>query len=175
MAHFQLSDEFVVDLTAAQERLFGFIFKRTANRDQAREILQETNLVLCRKAAGYTPGTNFIAWAFRVAHFQILAYRKTMSREKLVFDDELLAEMEAIDNEERNQVRDRRREALGLCLDSLSESHRKLMERRYFHAEAVQDIAAEVDKSVNAVSKILHRTRHSLMKCVSSRLKEAEA
>ena len=175
MAHFQLSDEFVVDLTAAQDRLFGFIFKRTANRDQAREILQETNLVLCKKAEDYTQGTNFIAWAFRVAHFQILAYRKKTSREKLIFDDDLLAELEAVDTDARRSERDRRREALANCLLTLSEGHRKLLERRYFNSETVQDIAAEIDKSVNAVSKILHRTRNSLQKCVNTRLREADA
>ena len=172
---FRLSDNFVVELTAAQDRLYAFLLKRTANHDQAREILQETNLVLCKKAGEFQEGTNFIAWAFRVAHFQIMAYRKRMSREKLVFDDDLLAEVEAVDNAARDEVREDRLLALRSCIGKLAKGHQQLLERRYFHSEAVQDIAAEIDKSVNAVSKILHRTRHSLLKCVTQRLREAQA
>lgn len=169
MAQYQLSDEFVVALTEAQPRLYGFILKRTANHDHAREILQEANLVMCRKANEYEPRSNFMAWAFRVAHFQIMAYRKKRVREKLVFDDELLAEIEALDVEERRSQRQRRRQALGQCLERLQSGQRTLIERRYFHGASVQDIAGEVNKTVNAVSKILHRIRQSLMRCVSQR------
>jgi hypothetical protein len=50
MTQVQSSDAFVVELTAAQDRLFGFILKRTANQGQAKEILQEANMGLFRKA-----------------------------------------------------------------------------------------------------------------------------
>jgi len=46
----ELSDEFILELTQAQQRLFGYIYRRVANRDQAMEVLQQVNLVLCHKA-----------------------------------------------------------------------------------------------------------------------------
>ena len=45
-----LSEEFILELTQVQQRLFCFLFKRLADREQARDVLQRTNLVLCRKA-----------------------------------------------------------------------------------------------------------------------------
>ena len=49
----ELSEDFILELTQVQQRLFGFLFKRLADREQAREVLQRTNLVLCRKADNY--------------------------------------------------------------------------------------------------------------------------
>ena len=72
----ELSDEFVLELTQVQQRLYSYIYRRLANRDQAQEVLQQVNLVLCRKADDFELGTNFDAWAVTVAHYQILSYRK---------------------------------------------------------------------------------------------------
>ena len=76
----ELSEEFILELTQSQQRLFGLLFKRLADREQAREVLQRTNLVLCRKAENYELGTNFKAWAMTVANYEVMAYRKTQAR-----------------------------------------------------------------------------------------------
>ena len=73
---FQLDEEFVAMLTEAQQRLYGFILKRIVDHDQSNEVLQLTNIVLCRKANDFKKGTNFMAWALTVANFQILSFRK---------------------------------------------------------------------------------------------------
>ena len=73
---FQLDEEFVSMLTEAQQRLYGFILKRLVDQDQSNEVLQLTNIVLCRKANDFEKGTNFMAWALTVANFQILSFRK---------------------------------------------------------------------------------------------------
>ena len=81
----ELSDEFVLELTQAQQRLLSYIYRRVANREQAQEVLQQTNLVLCRKANEFEPGTNFNAWAVTVAQWTmvsllrfVIAWRKGM-------------------------------------------------------------------------------------------------
>ena len=55
--------------------------------DQANEVLQETNLVLWRKSDEFQSGSDFKAWSFRVAHFQVMAFRQRQIRDRLVFDD----------------------------------------------------------------------------------------
>ena len=74
-------------LEAMQPRLYGFILKRLADRDQTLEVLQRTNLVICQKTADYRPGTSFAAWTFTIARFQLMAWRKNQSRNRLVFSD----------------------------------------------------------------------------------------
>ena len=84
---FQLDEEFVEMLTEAQQKIHGFILKRLVNHHQTNEVLQLTNIVLCRKANDFQIGTNFMAWALTVANFQILSFRKNQSRERLIFSD----------------------------------------------------------------------------------------
>ena len=174
MPDFQLNDEFVRELTEAQPRLYGFVFKRLLDPHAASEVLQECNLVLCRKAGDFRPGTNFMAWAFQVAHFQVLAYRQRCSRERLVFDDELL---DRFQEEEKVPVEahTRRLEALEQCLAQLPDDHRRVVVRRYAGGISVQGMAAELSKTPNAISRLLYRSRMALMKCISLKLEEGTA
>ena len=71
---FQLDEEFVEMLTEAQQKIHGFILKRLVDHHQTNEVLQLTNIVLCRKANDFQIGTNFMAWALTVANFQILSF-----------------------------------------------------------------------------------------------------
>src|SRR5437763_3085610 len=80
--------EFVQEMIAAQAGLRLFLHSMLMDPDAADELLQRTNVVLCEKADEFTAGTNFPSWARRVAHFEVLTYRRRLARERqrLVFD-----------------------------------------------------------------------------------------
>ena len=166
----QISDELSVLLTESQPRIYGFIFKRVANHELSKEILQETNLVICRKADEYVPGSNFIAWAFRIAHFQILSQRQKANSKPVLSDKtiELIGEVD-----EKDQLFSERISALNNCLKDLSEDNRQLIMRRYTGKFSVQDYAKELGKRENAVSKALHKIRHNLGRCIKLKLSES--
>lgn len=84
------SDEFLQLITEFQGRLFGFVLAMLGDVDQANEVLQETNLVLWRKSDEFEPGSDFKAWSFRIAHFQVMAFRQRQIRDRLVFSDEVI-------------------------------------------------------------------------------------
>lgn len=163
-----LTDDFSALLTESQPRIYGFIFKRVANHDLAKEILQDTNLVICRKAEDFQPGTNFIAWVFRIAHFQILSHRQKANSRPVLSDKTI--DMLSEDNVE--EVFGDKISALNSCLKNLSDDNRQLIMKRYSGKFSVQEYAQESGKRENAVSKILHKIRNSLSKCI--RLKLAE-
>ena len=168
-----LSDEFILELTQCQQRLYGYIYRRVATRDQAMEVLQQTNLVLCRKADDFEPGTNFNAWAATVAHYQILSYRKTLARDRLVFTDDVfhvVDEREDFAEERADQMR-----ILRTCYGKLSEENQSFMNLRYKDGFSVKQIAAKIGKQAGAVRVQLHRLRLSLKECVQRQLKEQEA
>ena len=169
----ELSDEFVLELTQAQQRLLSYIYRRVANREQAEEVLQQTNLVLCRKANEFEPGTNFNAWAMTVAHYQALSYRRTLVRDRLVFTDEVASLM---GEEEGDQsFLTERLGHLRHCYQSLSEDNRNLLSRRYDQSESIQHIATELSRTVGAVKVKLHRLRRKLMHCIENRLQKEKA
>ena len=155
-----------------QNRLYAYILSLVLDRDRARDILQQTNLVLLEKEPDFTPGTSFFAWAARVAYYEVLADRRNRSRDKHLFSDELLAAV-ATEAVEAGQAVERRAEALRQCLARLSAEHRDLLMRRYRPGGRVADIAQSLGKTPNAVSAMLHRLRSSLVDCVQRKLRAA--
>ena len=167
----ELSAEFILELTQAKQRLFGFLFKRLADREQAREVLQRTNLVLCRKADNYESGTNFKAWAMTVANYEIMAYRKTLARERLVFTDEVFA-MIAPEEDETPPDPSHRLVHLRHCLQGISSKNRELLDWRYQGEHTLSKIAEEIGSTTGAVKVKLHRLRRQLLGCIQNRMQE---
>lgn len=171
---FELTQEIVMLLTEAQPRLLGFLLKRLGNIDQAHEVLQEVNMVICRRATEFEPGSNFLAWAFTIARFQVMAFRKRQSRDRLVFPPDLAAALDEMDSAMHPSDRDAvRAAALQECLRRLTPSQRELILRRYAESISVKALAAEMDKTANAVSLVIHRTREQLIGCLEQRLGKA--
>ncbi len=159
------TEELAVEIAAIQPRLYGFILKRLADREQTLEVLQRTNLVLCRKASSFQKGSSFTAWAFTIAKFQVMAWRKSQATGRLVFSDSLT---ELLDRTAASEVAavDQRIPVLGMCLDKLPQADRELIQRRYRDGEPIRPIAAALSKSVDAVSMQLSRIRRQLADCV---------
>lgn len=162
-----------MQITACQSRLYAYILTLTGDREQARDVLQECNLVMWSKADEFEPGTNFIAWAFQIARYQVMAARQKVARDKLVFDDDILEGMADIFDEEENF--DARQVALGQCVEQIAPNHRNLLHIRYSDGLSVKEIASRVDKTANAVAKVLHRTRIALMDCIEKKLAEGKS
>ena len=167
----ELSEEFILELTQSQQRLFRFLFKRLADREQAREVLQRTNLVLCRKADNFEPGTNFKAWAMTVANYEVMAYRKTQVRERLVFTDAVFA-MIGPEDDGRSSVQSARLAHLKHCLKGMSSKNRELIDWRYQGERTLDKIAEEVGSTIGAVTVKLHRLRRQLLGCIQTRMQK---
>lgn len=168
------SEDFAVQIAAIQPRLYGFILKRLADREQTLEVLQRTNLVLCRKAAEFQHGSSFAAWAFTIAKFQVMAWRKSEGASRLVFSDNVLDLLDRSADDEASAV-DCRLPILKRCLERLRDQDRDLVQRRYRDAEAMEALARSLTKSVDAIGMRLLRIRQQLAECVQTQLKQEEA
>ncbi|HRQ88269.1 MAG TPA: sigma-70 family RNA polymerase sigma factor [Bacteroidia bacterium] len=167
------TEEFIELLTASQSAVFGYIVSLCHDHALAKDVLQETNLTLWRKAEDFEPGTSFTAWACRTAYFHLLNQRRKLSREQLVFDEDVfdyLAERQ----EERSHGSDRRLEALHRCIEQLPAGQRTLIERRYRPGASVQRIARDDGKTEGAISQALFRIRTALQRCIEKRLMKEE-
>lgn len=165
-------EQFVAALTGCQDSLFAFILSQLPQPHRARDVLQETNLVLWRKRAEFEPGTNFQAWAMSIAQFQVRAAWRDMQREsgRLLFDDAVLGVLsERV--AERVDSFSQYRDALRSCLSKLSGDQREIIRQRYETGGSVQSIAQALGRSANAVSITLHRVRKALSDCIRRTLK----
>jgi RNA polymerase sigma-70 factor (ECF subfamily) len=160
---------FVQLLTGNQSRLYAYICSLLGGAGGARDVLQETNLVLWDKAHEYDPARPFLPWAYRISYLQVLAYRKRCVRSRLVFDEHLVSTV-AQEFLRRDDEHDRQLEALGQCLETLTGPRRELVDRRYRHGETVEQIAGRLRKAPNVVSASLYRIRKALLDCIEARL-----
>ena len=94
----------------------------------------------------FKPGSNFKAWAFRIAHFQFMAYRQQQLRDKTLFSDDLLATLasEARDVDERHEER---AAALERCLERMPARSREAIRLRYADELKVSDMAEKLHRS----------------------------
>lgn len=173
MADQTLPEAFVRTLLANQGNLHVYIASLLGNAQQAEEVLQETNVVLCRQADEFPTIGNFTAWAFRIAYFQVLTHRKRHQRDRHTFDDQLI-DLIAEESVSRSDNFEPHLGALAECLSRLPESRRRMILRRYQPGGSLEALSQECGRSVGALKQTMYRIRVALRQCVESRLAAAK-
>ncbi len=169
--------QIVALLTDIQLPLHHYVHSLMPGDSSAKDVAQQTNAKLWEKRADFTPGTNFKAWAFSIARYEVLNYRKSQARDArlgLVFSDELEEVMtEELTNEPDDL--DLRQDALRECLNKLRPADKDLILSRYFKNETLQDFANQAGRSVGGLKVTLHRLRNKLQSCIEHTLHTGEA
>jgi RNA polymerase sigma-70 factor (ECF subfamily) len=161
--------QFVRLITKHERLVYGYILSLVPNWTDADEILQETNVRLWEEFDKFVPGTNFAAWATRVAHFQVLTWRKAVSRSRLVFDQRVIDAL-AVEPYWTDEVFDARQQALGDCVSELPSHSRELLRHCYVQGTKIKDVALRLKRSPMAVYKSLERIRVTLHSCIQRKL-----
>lgn len=163
------ADDFITLLTGHQDILLTFIRGSIGDLATAKDVLQEVNLVLWKKSSQFHQGTNFKAWAFKVAKFQILGNYRDSQRSKLVFDEDLLSQLstEAVQVDDTWKDNDRI-EALEICLKKLPLQQRQLLDDRYSSGGTIKELANSINSSTSRLKMILFRARNNLRDCIMS-------
>lgn len=159
------NEELVWLIAQAQQRLYAFLLVLVRRPADVDDILQETNVVMWRKRETYRSGTDFFAWAFEIARFQVLAFKARESRQIDPCDESLLEALAETVRVESADY-DRRAAALQGCLEKLTANQRQLIVRRYQPDVAVNSLAVEMGKNAKAVSESLRRIREILRQCI---------
>ena len=157
--------QFVQLLTDGQSKLFAYIRTLVPDADQARDVLQETNLVIWQKYDEFTEGTNFGAWACTIAFYEVKAWRRNAGRDRHVYSDSLVERLADAAQQRTGQI-DPLNSALRRCIDKLSNVQKALLQRRYYDQVTVKQIADEQQRTANAVSRSLFLARRNLLECI---------
>jgi len=161
--------EFVQRLMSSQSAMYAFIVSLLGGVNDADDVLQETNMKLCRRCALYDREQPFLRWAYTFARFEVMAHRKSKQRSRLVLDDELVVRM-AGELEEYAEKADSRLKVLERCIERLNPRQRELISARYSRGEAVRDIAERLARPENAMAALFYRLRKMLADCVHSNI-----
>ena len=163
------TEQYFLAVTAIQNKLHAYILSLLANPAAAQDVLQETNLVLIRKADDFRDGANFDSWAYSTARFQILAHLRDRKRDRLVLH-ETFAEKLAPAAEVMAEETEVRIQLLGGCVEQLADEHKALLHKRYGKEVSITSLAKDYGKTASAMKQMLYRIRNLLAACVEARL-----
>jgi RNA polymerase sigma-70 factor (ECF subfamily) len=148
-----------------QPAIRGYILSMIPDFSQADDVMQETFLVVTRKAASFELGTSFPAWVKTIARFKALeALRGGRCRFESLSEEVL----EAI-GAERTEFRgdtDDRLALLAECVDELAPQARRSIDFRYRNDHLPPEIADRMGCTVQSVNVTLSRARAFLRDCV---------
>lgn len=161
--------EFLELYSSHYPRLQFYVTALLPTANDASDVLQETSMVLWRKFDTFELGTNFFAWACKIARFQVMKFRERQGRSARLFDTSLLEKL-AVEAGNENLARSVPLLALENCVGKLSELDRSLIRRRYQPGVTVQQLAADFGRTANSLSKSLGRIRRALLECVDRTL-----
>lgn len=160
-------------LMTNQRRINSYVLSVVPNLSDADDIMQETISVMWTKFDGFEVGTDFANWGLRIAYYCILNHRKTKAKDKLVFSENLFQKIHEI-AAEKQQDTEARIEHLRRCIGVLQPADQRLLKARYELSCSVQNLAVQLDRSVQYVYKHLARIHHTLNLCVKRAFHEAE-
>lgn len=165
----QLPQSFVSALLDSQDRLYAYIIALGIGPDEANDVLQNTNVTLCREVDQFPTVKSFIGWACRIAYFEVLTSRKRRKRDNLLFDAELLDRIaeEAPDYIENTNLYQK---FLNACLAELPEMQREMLLKRYGPGVSPASIAEELGRPVGSIHQTLYRIRTTLMRCIRRKM-----
>lgn len=165
--------EYLQLVTRYQAAIAGYI-RSVAPGIDIDDVLQETNIVLWNRYKSFEIGTNFKAFAFRIAHLKTLETLRAKKKHAwLVFDSDLINSISIHQiNDEFNHSG--RQQALRECLSKLTDKDVQLVSERYFKRRTVREISKSHSRSEGAMQQVFFRIRNTLRNCIQSKVAQGE-
>lgn len=148
-----------------QPAVRGYILSMIPDFSQADDVMQETFLVVTRKAASFEIGTSFPAWVKTIARFKALEALRAGRGRFESLSEEVLEALGAERTEFRGET-DERLALLSKCIDELAPQARRSIDFRYRNDHLPPEIADRMGCTVQSVNVTLSRARAFLRDCV---------
>ena len=160
--------DFIRLFLASERELLRYVMVLIPNPADARDVVQETAADLWEKIDQYDPGKPFVAWACRFALNEARMFLRKQERLSRLADDvvDILQEQRV---EMADQL-DARRTYLRECLRELPKAQSDIVRAHYFDDLETPELSRRFEKSIEAIYKLLQRTRRSLQQCIERKI-----
>jgi RNA polymerase sigma-70 factor, ECF subfamily len=160
------SEEFLRLLGGCQVRLRAYVSSLMHGASDVDDVLQEVVALLWRKIGDYQPGTNFGAWACRVAYHKVQEHRRSRPRE-FGWSDEFLETLAVSARSADDDLADWSVLLKDCLRTALDPSERSLVLRRFEPGGCLRDLAKEAGVSEVTLRKRLRHALRELEICLS--------
>lgn len=161
------NQEFVRLWTGNGQRVYAYILALLPNRADADEIFQETGMTLWEKFDEFEVGTNFRAWACRIAMNKVRNFRQLRRLGTVLLSNESLDRVGQTIMARSDEL-DSQHTLLADCYAQLSPRDRELIDLRYQPGVTIKDLARRLGRGIDAIYKSLARIHQLLFNCIRS-------
>ena len=145
-------DDFIRLFSRHEGSVRAFVTSLLPSFEGVDEVMQEASLAMWKKFEQFDPdrpGSKFIDWAFMIARYEVLRYRRSKATDRLLFTEDVL-ELLATEAEELATDQPLRHRALQDCLGRLQVSQLELIRVAYADGVSIQDAAGKVGRTPTA-------------------------
>jgi RNA polymerase sigma-70 factor (ECF subfamily) len=170
------------DILAAQYRDMVLVYLRTLVKDVhlAEDLTQETFLAAQKGLPEFREGASFGAWLRGIARNKALESRRAAARHRLIADSRVVEGMEQVYRlldapRSEAELWDDRLGLLRSCIGRLRGRMKDAVVEVYQRGSSLQDAAARLNISFDALAQRLHRVRALLYECMALGLRKEGA
>ncbi len=163
--------EFMAQFVHAERAIRALLLAATGDMNLVDDLMQNVAVALWKKWPEYNPERPFRVWALGVARIEILRWRRSAARNRIVLDIPLLDQLVGAADRAAEEA-DQRLPMLAECLDEVQGDAREVLNLKYTGGLRSRQIAEKMGKGVGAVEMILTRTRRALRECIKRKLSE---
>jgi RNA polymerase sigma-70 factor (ECF subfamily) len=166
-------EEFIELITNHWRQLFNLIFCVVQNFSDTEDLFQQTTMALWADFDKFQPGTDFGAWASKVARYRISTFLRSKHRQRVYFSEDLIKEIASVPLES-NEVHNARLAALADCRKKLSSADQELIALCYGGSDSIRDAAYRIGRPADSVYVRLSKIRSALYGCIERYLAREE-
>lgn len=133
------------------------------------EVMQDVSIVAWRKFDQLDEPEGFGKWMTVIARYEIMKFRQTKARDRLVLDDDIMDKIMA-EGVEETAGREAWVDAMEGCLAQLPAEQRSLLLAAYEPGASIKRLAEKTKRTPNALYQTLHRLRAQLANCIESKM-----
>lgn len=176
--HVTTEEDFMRLLQQHQTQILSFIYCLVHHLPDAEDVLQQTAITLWNKFDEFdreAPESSFLAWAKTVAKNKSLTFLRDQRRQRVRFSNSLVEQLaeRPLWSSNENQ---RRLAALAHCRQKLAPNDQSLLLQCYGATTGkIQEVAANLERTVDSVYVSLSRIRKSLAECIRRTIAQEES
>lgn len=146
-------------------KIFGYIFKRTGNREVTEDLVSTTFMkVFCNIKKFEHKGFSFSSWVYKIATNNLVDYYRKQGR-VIEIDIETTVSLASNEKTPEEQMEDfHNKKVIKWVLDQLPKKYEKVLSLKFFAELSNSEIAETMGISPNNAGVLIHRASKSFQK-----------
>lgn len=164
----QQYDRFMSLFMASERSIRAYVRSLLLSTQDVDDLMQDIGLTCWHKFDQFDPegsAIEFTRWCCVVSRFEVLRFRRSRARDRLVLSDEVI-DLLATHAEQRLEQSESERFALKHCLNKLSDLDRRLLLSTHTKGDSISRIAAESNQKVRQLYSKVNMIRNQIADCV---------